>query len=182
MGATNVEVVAYGKNIQDAFRNAQEAAREEYGHQQGYSGEINCCELVKDVTSKKSNMHIDELEEYIYSNVDKREVMGYCEKQPKLNNNKIKTQVKNFPNQGTRTWKTVYKAFDSYGSFILEANTQTECIKLARRYVEQQPNSKLTIAVHKDLVKGQQKCAEISYKKAAGESLGKYVFIGIAPC
>jgi len=33
--------VAYGKNANDAFNNARKSADDEYGHREGYSGEIN---------------------------------------------------------------------------------------------------------------------------------------------
>ena len=181
MGACSIVVSATGKNMRDAFKNAVEEANEYYGHQEGYSGAINTCELVKDVTSKRPTMHPDDLERWIIDNTGKREVMGYCARQPKLNENKIKTQVINTPQKGTRKWVTKYHGVDRWtGNIVVRADKQTECIKKARAYVEKNPNSTIVIEIAKELAEGNRKCAEIKYKKAAGEKDGLYVFAGWA--
>jgi hypothetical protein len=181
MGAISIEVTAYGKNIKEAFRNAQEEAQEEYGTD-SYNGSINNCYLTKDVSSKRPTMHPTELYDYIIERVDKREVMGWCENAPKLNENKIKSQVKNFPQEGARKWVTVYQAIKPWSNEVVaEDKTQTGCIKKARAYVERHKGS-LEIIITKRLESGKEKCATVSYKKAAGEKNGKYVFVGMAPC
>ena len=179
MGAISIEVTGYGRDIREAFSNAQEEAEEQYGND-SYNGAINNCSLIGDYTSKRPTMHPDELAELILSKTNKREVIGYCLQQPKLNENKIKTQVQNFPQEGARKWVTIYKAVDWYGKEVVRDKTQTGCIKKARAYVEKHTNTRLDIIICKELETGNSKCATISYKPAAGERLGKYLFIGMA--
>lgn len=182
MGAHSISVTAQGKDINDAFRNAVAEANDYYGHQEGYSGAINTCELRRDVTSKRPTMTQDELEEWILEQTSKREVFGYCINQPKKNENKIKTQVHNMPQHGTRKWQTVYEAVNWEGTVRASASKQTECITKARKYVSEHPNEELTVRISKQLVEGNKDCAKIRYKKAAGERLGTYVFVGWAAC
>lgn len=181
MGACNIKVYARGKSIQDAFNNACEEAREEYGSD-SYNGQINNCELIKDVTSQRNKFpEEDHFEEWILSQTNKRDVYGYCVQNSITNKNKTKTQVLSFPNKSTRKWKTVYQAKDYDDRVLVESATQTQCIKEARAYVDRHNNVKLFITVAKVLDKGQTKCAEITYKKASNERNGSYVFVGFAP-
>jgi hypothetical protein len=181
MGACSIILSAKGKNIKDAFNNAVEEANDYYGHQEGYSGTINTCQLVKDVTSKRPTMHPDELEQWMINNTHKREVMGYCVRQPKVNENKIKTKVDNIPQHGTRKWVTMYIAEDEWeGAVVAKAKTQTECIKKARAWVEKNPTRSVKVKIAKELQEGNRDCARITYKKAAGEKDGLYVFAGWA--
>jgi|TARA_R110000744_G_C19203801_1_gene545269 hypothetical protein len=48
MGSVDIAVVKIGvyNNANEAYREAQEEADEEYGHQQGYSGEINSTDSI----------------------------------------------------------------------------------------------------------------------------------------
>jgi hypothetical protein len=182
MGAISIEIRSYGKNIKEAFVRAQKEAEEEHG-QDIYNGAINNCSLVKDVSSKRPVMHPDELHEYILDHTGKRDVMGYCEAPPKLNENKIKTQVENFPQEGTRQWKTLYQAVvDWSGEVVCKASTQTECIKKARVYVEKHNDVSLKVMISKQLEEGNKACAKVTYKKASGERDGQYMFVGYAPC
>jgi hypothetical protein len=115
------------------------------------------------------------------NNTHKREVMGYCVRQPKVNENKIKTKVDNIPQKGTRKWTTEYHGVEKYSRDILvSARTQAECIKKARAYVEKNPDTTIVIEIAKTLAEGNRKCAEVTYKKAAGEKDGLYVFAGWA--
>jgi hypothetical protein len=126
-------------------------------------------------------MHPDELEQWMINNTHKREVMGYCVRQPKVNENKIKTKVDNIPQKGTRKWTTEYHGVEKYSRDILvSARTQAECIKKARAYVEKNPDTTIVIEIAKTLAEGNRKCAEVTYKKAAGEKDGLYVFAGWA--
>lgn len=54
MGANNIEVMKIGmyKSANEAYRDACSEADDEYGHQQGYSGEINSTNSIA-----KSNGH-----------------------------------------------------------------------------------------------------------------------------
>jgi hypothetical protein len=48
MGATDIQVMKIGKfkNVGQAYREAQNDADDEYGHQQGHSGEINSTDSI----------------------------------------------------------------------------------------------------------------------------------------
>lgn len=180
MGAISIEVVAMGKNIQEAFRYAVEEAELEYGRDP-YNGAINHCDLTKDVSHLKKTMSLDKLHQYMVNNTSKRCVMGYCKEKPILNTNKTKSTVLNFPQKGTRKWQTIYQAIDWQGKVYAEKKSQTECIKEARKFVEKNPNLSLDIVISKKLVDGRTKCASISYKSSKKERLGTYVFVGWAP-
>jgi hypothetical protein len=106
------------------------------------------------------------------------------------NKNKTKSKVENIPQKGTRKWETVYQAVSRgynrhLGEFsdtvVLEAKTQTECVKKARAYVEKNKNVQLTIIISKRLVSGKVQCATVSYKKSKSEKEGRYLFVGMAP-
>ena len=77
MGACSIHVVQKGATMREAFKAAQELAKEEYGHGQGYSGAINSCQLVGDETTMFNQLGEEEFEEWAYDNTDKREVVGY---------------------------------------------------------------------------------------------------------
>ena len=61
MGSQAFTNYSRGKDVKDAYNRAVEAAEEEYGHQEGYSGEINSSAGFRDVTKewKASKMSID---------------------------------------------------------------------------------------------------------------------------
>jgi hypothetical protein len=182
MGACSIEVRAYGKSMADAFANAQEEAREEYGND-SYNGQINNCSLVSDVTHKRGSFKEEDFfHDWILDNTNKRDVKGYCVRKPKLNTNKIKTIVTNHPQKGARKWVTKYIALDKWeGTAVCEAESQTECIKKARAYVEKHPNIRLEVQIQKTLVGGKNKVADIEYKNASDEKEGMYRFVGWAP-
>lgn len=185
MGACSIRVYARGKSMQDAFNNACEEARREYGSD-SYNGQINNCELIKDVTDKRSKFaEEDHFEEYILGQTNKRDVYGYCTQEPITNKNKTKTVVKNIPQKGTRKWETRYIAVAKYAHrepiINISEKTQTEAIKKARAWVEKNPDYTLEIEITKVLTKGHTSCAEIQYKKASNERDGRYVFVGFAP-
>ena len=52
MGACSFTVIVFGQDIEDAFRNAQDQARSENGHRQGYSGDIQTKHNWVDVTEQ----------------------------------------------------------------------------------------------------------------------------------
>jgi hypothetical protein len=185
MGACSIIVSAQGKNMRDAFNNAVQEANEEYGHQQGYSGAINNCELTGDWTNKRSNYPEDDhFHEAILQYANKRDVIGYCTQDPIGNTNKTKSEVKNMPQHGSRKWETRYIAVPRYGDSPntgISEKTQTEAIKKARAYVEKNPGLMLEVRVTKILTEGQTVCAEVRYKKSSRERLGSYTFVGWAP-
>lgn len=188
MGAISIQVTAHGKSMRDAFKNAQAEAQEEYGSDI-YNGQINNCELIKDVTNRRSDFDEDDhMYEWIIGQTSKREVYGYCTQNPIANKNKTKTVVKNIPQKGTRKWETRYIAVAKYAHrepnnlmINISEKTQTEAIKKARAWVEKNPDYTLEIKITKVLIEGNTSCAEIRYKKASNERDGSYVFIGFAP-
>jgi hypothetical protein len=186
MGACSIVVTASGKNMDDAFKNAQEEAAQEYGHQQGYSGAINCCELGRDVTRLRNDYdEEDHFQEWILNNTSKRLVYGYCTQDPIPNKNKTKSEVKNIPQKGTRKWETRYIAEPDWTgqtmSQHISEKTQGAAIKAARAYTEKNPGVVLKVKVTKILVEGGETCAEVRYKKSSTERDGRYTFVGYAP-
>lgn len=76
MGATQIAIQSKGKSMRDAYNNAIEEAIYMYGRDP-YNGEINNCDLGRDITDKYNlaedkEKFIDEM----YNEVDKREVFG----------------------------------------------------------------------------------------------------------
>jgi hypothetical protein len=183
MGAELIHRTARGKNIQDAFKRACEEDEDYYGHQEGYSGGIHTCSLMKDVTSMLKTKSKSELEDYIADTTSKREVFGFCIDQPISNNNKVKSQVDVTPQKGTRKWETVYKAVTTWDQReVARDKSQTVCIKKARAYVEANPDVSLKVVIAKELTEGNTQCATVTYKKSTTEKLGLYKFVGWAAC
>ena len=111
MGSQSFTTYSRGKNINDAYNKAVQAAEEEYGHQEGYSGEINSAGGFADVTkefkaSKKS------LDKFIDEQIDKLTkfdgARAICIEQPVENKNTIKSQVEHIVTPGTKKWVLMY--------------------------------------------------------------------------
>lgn len=182
MGATTIKVYANGVTMHEAFNNAQEEAEQEYGHD-SYNGAINNCDLVRDVTSLAKSKSRNELISWIIDNTSKREVMGFCIKEPKSNTNKIKSAVQRIAQKGTRKFETVYVAYEGLDKQLCTGKTLGECIDKARDFVEKRgPGRDISIYIEKRLVKGNSKCAVIEYKPSKNEQTGTYIFAGWAPC
>jgi hypothetical protein len=180
MGTQNCWGQAQGKNMREAWRKAYQEDEEEYGHQQGYSGHLNVCEFIGDVTSQYKRMSEDEFEEFLERKLDKGDAVGVCIKEPVTNTNKVKTKVENKPQKGARKWITMYVAETVMGDELVKATTQTECIKRARKMMEQQSYQRVIVTIRKELFQGNSHCATITYKPSAKEALGKYQFYGKA--
>ena len=67
MGAQPFQTVGRGKNAQEAYRDANDDASAENGHQDGYSGDIQTCAGFKGVKLKKGHT-IEDAEEEICEN------------------------------------------------------------------------------------------------------------------
>ena len=182
MGACSIVVTAAGKSMSDAFQNACEEAREEYGND-SYNGQINNCQLAGDVTHKRGEFKEDDFfYDWILDNTDRRDVKGYCVRKPKHNTNKIQSVVTNYPQKGARKWVTKYIVIDKWkGHTVAEADSQTAAIKKARDYVEADHHARAEVQIQKTLVGGKNKVADVEYKKAADEREGLYTFVGWAP-
>jgi hypothetical protein len=184
MGAHSIVVTAHGKNINEAFKNAQKEAEEEHGSNP-YNGAINNCSFIRDVTNKLGQFsESDYLDEWIIDNTNKREIMGYCISEPKLNTNKTKSHVERIPQKGTRKWVTKYEAYNLYNHEEVHVSSDKldDCISKARKLVEAGRISSLDVRITKHLEVGNTKCARVNYKKSKTERAGTYVFVGFAPC
>ena len=182
MGATNATATIRANNINTAWNEAVEDANEYSGHQEGYSGDLNTCDFTKDLTYKLSSMSEEKLVEYMYENCPKWEAWGFCSKKPVGNTNKIKTVVTTNPQKGTRKWKTQFQGINFSVNAVVTADSQTECIKKSRAYVEKNPRQRLRVEITKILEKGNHRCAEITYKSSSKETRGTYIFVGLASC
>lgn len=184
MGAVSIDVIVRGKSMSEAFKLAQEMHEEELGRDP-YNGGINNCSLVSDWSHKYNGKNLDSLVESAIDYCGKREVIGICLEKPMLNKNKTKSKVEKIVQKGARKWETIYRGVASNSRLdrriVCEANTQTECIKKARAYVEKNNHVEVTIEISKKLVSGSGICANVSYKKSNTEKDGKYLFVGMAP-
>lgn len=181
MGAELIERTIRARNIQEAWKQVYDEAKDYSGHQEGYSGDFNTCSFDRDVTSMTKTKSFREIDEYIIDECDKRSAWGYCMEEPVSNTNKIKSQVDVTPQKGTRKWETVYKAVTTWDQReIARDKSQTVCIKKARTYVESNPEVNVKVIIAKELIEGNSQCATITYKKATKEKLGLYKFIGWA--
>ncbi len=184
MGSQSFTTYARGKNANDAYNRAVEAAEDEYGHQEGYSGAINSTAGFSDITkefkaSKKS------LNQFIDEQLDKLSKFNgarcICLEEPKGNNNKIKTQVEHIVKPGTKKWVLTYIVYH-HSERITMACTKGEAVKIAREYSEKHQCS-TTVRMEKSLENiGDNLVAKITYKRASNERDGKWVFFGWASC
>ena len=182
MGACSFSTSSRGKSMSDAHKRAVEDARDEYGHQQGYSGTIASVSGYRDMTdefkrSKKS------LREFINDTIDKADKWGpcfaICEEEPQTNKNKIKTQVEHIVSKGTKKWELRF-VVTSRDNTIGSKTTKGDAVKLAREYSEKN-QTRTSIHMEKVLVGSNSKVAEINYKPSTSEKEGKYIFYGYAP-
>ncbi|MEI6578389.1 MAG: hypothetical protein WCN92_02865 [Eubacteriales bacterium] len=171
--------------MMDAFRKAQEDAREEHGHEQGYSGYINNCgfcgDRTRDYEACKTQKQKDDFIEKLIANCN-NDVYGITLKAPKPNKLKVKSKVILTPQKGARKWETRYVAFTLRDDKeICSEKTQGAAIKKARAHTEKtQERTYLTIT--KVLTKGNSSIGHIEYKSSNKETLGLYLFVGDARC
>lgn len=184
MGAQSFSVSSRGKSMSQAYDRACQDAKEEYGHQQGYSGTITTTHGYSDVTAEFKRSKKD-LNKFINDNIDKAEKWGnclaICMEEPKSNNNKIKTQVEHIVSKGTKKWELMFVVTSYRGETIGSKKTKGDAVKLAREYSEKH-QTRTSIHMEKVLVGGGSKVADINYKASTNEKEGKYVFFGWAAC
>jgi len=182
MGARTFSIIGYGKTVQDAYNQLCKDAEEEYGHQQGYSGEINSTSINRNRTTEYKNSKLSPGDFYrkVEDSIEKRCADYIVIEEPKINTSKIKSTVTNYPQKGTRKWETVFniEAFD--GDIVTTAKSQTEAIKKARALSEKSQN-RYYVYIAKKLVGGSIQVALTEYKKSAAEKQGKYLFLVCAP-
>ena len=182
MGSQSFTTYSRGKSVNDAYNRAVEAAEEEYGHQDGYSGQINSAGGYGDATkefkaSKKS------LDKFIDEQIDKLTkfdgARAVCIEEPVANNNKTKSQVEHVVTPGTKKWVLTYVVYCD-GSRINSALTKGDAVKMARAYSEKHQRT-TTVKIERRLEKDSHALvAKITYKKSSTEKEGRWVFFGWA--
>jgi len=184
MGSQAFTTYSRGKNVNDAYNRAVEAAEEEYGHQEGYSGEINSSAGFRDITnefksSKKSlDAFINDQMEHLTKFNGARAV---CIDEPKQNTNKIKTQVQHIVTPGTKRWVLTYVVFDG-SSRISSSVTKGDAVNKARAYSEKHQRSTI-VKMERCLTNiAHATVAKVDYKKSSDEKEGRWIFFGWASC
>ena len=184
MGAQQFTVISRGMSAKEAYERAVAEADDYHGHQEGYSGAINATPGFSDATSKYRASGLPR-----YNFIEKRldELTKHqgaeciCIREPKVNKNKIKTQVEHVTAPGTKKWVLKYVALSHSKGTIGSYRTKGEAVAAARKYTEQSGNSSY-VEMRKELEKGSPLTAKITYKKSSNESEGEYIFYGWASC
>lgn len=180
MGHVQVYEIAHARSMGEAYDKLHDAAEEEHGHEQGYSGAINSSMFRGDITrqynaAKDKKKFIEEIQDKCSG-----ECYGVCLVEPKSNPNKVKSKVTIHPQKGAKKWETVYIGFTLFDDRqVCEGKTQGECIKKARAYAEKH-QCRVHITITKKLTKGEPSIGVVEYKPSNKEKLGKYLFIGDA--
>jgi len=183
MGSQSFTSYSRGKDAQDAYTRACEAAEYEYGHQEGYSGAINSSAGFRDISkefkaSKKSlNQFIDEQMDKLTKFDDARAV---CIEEPIANTNVTKSQVEHIVTPGTKRWVLKF-VVRGYRGVVSTHNTKGDAVKAARAYTEKNQESTV-VDMEKTLEKGSLQVAKITYKKSSKEREGRWIFFGWASC
>ena len=166
-------------NMKEAYKNLVDDAIEESGND-AYNGTISTTNGFVDVTEKfkKSKKKLNDFIESAEDVMDKRDCWGICTVEPKLNTNKIKSQVEIIPQVGRRVWETRYEVH-AEGRLIGSHSLQAGAIKMARDYTERTKISSHITRVNV-LKEGEKNVAFVNYKPSSEERQGEYVFFGWA--
>ena len=182
MGSQSFNTYARGKNAQQAYNDAVERAEDEYGHQEGYSGQINSSAGYRDVTKeyKASGKSVREFMNQQMDRLSKHQgAQAICIQEPKGNDNKIKTQVEHVVTPGTKKWVLTYIVYCG-DSRIASAVTKGDAVKRARDYSEKHQCSTI-IKMERRLEKDAHALvAKVTYKKSSTERDGEWIFFGWA--
>ena len=181
MGSSWFTTQSRGKSVQSAYNTAVERANDEYGHQEGYSGEINSSAGYRDVTkewkaSKKTlNQFMDEQKNKLSKH---QGAQAICLEEPKANENKTKSHVEHVVTPGTKKWvlKYVVKGYDGE---ISSHDTKGAAVAAARAYTEKYLCSTV-IQMEKRIEKSNAIVAKITYKRSSTEKDGLWLFFGWA--
>lgn len=184
MGSQSFTTYSRGKDAKDAYNRAVEAAEDEYGHQEGYSGQINSSHGFRDITSefkaskKSMNQFIDEQMDKLSKHDGARAI---CIEQPVANTNVTKSQVEHIVTPGTKKWILTYIVYRGE-SRIASAVTKGEAVKRAREYSEKNQCT-TTVKIERRLEKDSHALvAKVTYKPSSKEKEGRWVFFGWASC
>lgn len=183
MGTVRFQKTGRGSNAQEVYKNLVEEAEQEYGHQQGYSGDINSTHGFRDMSVDFKNSG-KKLEDYInirFRGMGSRDCECICIEQPKQNPNKIKSQVEHIVEKGTRKWLLKYRVTRGWrGDEVIGIkDSKGDALKIARDYTEKHKID-THIEMIKVLEKGSTKVAKVIYKQSNKEKPGKWVFFGNA--
>jgi hypothetical protein len=186
MGANNFSTKGKGSNLKKAYDAAYSDAVAEYGHQEGYSGQINSTNELQDLTYEfeKSKKNLNTFMNDKWEDCSKGMCYAICIKEPMKNTNKVRSQVKNIVTPGTRKWVLSFEVASIWSeddSYLFSAPTKGEALKFARQYVEKNLCD-VDIYMTKHLEKGPAKVAEVLYKGSKKEVDGTWIFFGLAAC
>jgi len=186
MGSQSFTTYSRGKNVKDAYDRAVERAEEEYGHQEGYSGQINSSAGFSDMTNefRKSKKSVS-LEKFIDEKLDDLSkydgARAICIEEPVANKNVTKSQVEHIVTPGTKKWVLTYIVYHGE-SRIASAVTKGDAVKRAREYSEKHQCTTI-IKMERRLEKDSHALvAKIKYKPSSTEKDGRWVFFGWASC
>jgi len=179
MGACSFVNKGRGKSMRDVYTDLVDEATSEYGHD-SYNGTISTTCGYQDITNewKASKEDIRTFISKKLEKASKRDCFGVCIAPPKVNSNKIKSQVEHFVEKGTKKWVLKYVVSD-YDNQIGKYSTKGEAVKAARAYTEKTQQS-TSIVIEKKLERGNSTVAKITYKPSSTEKDGQYIFFGWA--
>jgi hypothetical protein len=179
MGSTTFYHKRTAPSMKEAYNQLVEDAIDEYGND-AYNGTISTTNGFVDVTKKfkDSGKKLSAFIESAEDVMDKRDCWGICVLEPKLNSNKIKSQVEIIPQVGRRVWETRYEV-QAEGRLIGSHPLQAGAIKMARDYTERTKVSTHVTRVNV-LKEGEKNVAFVNYKPSSEERQGEYVLFGWA--
>jgi hypothetical protein len=182
MGSSWFSNQSKGKTVQQAYNKAVDRADNEYGHQEGYSGQINSTPGFRDVTKewKASGKNIAQYMDDAMDKLTKHQgAQAICIEEPKHNTNKTKTQVEHIVTPGTKKWVLTYIVYGGE-SRIASAVTKGDAVKRARDYSEKNQCTTV-IKMERRLEKEPHALvAKVTYKPSTTERDGRWVFFGWA--
>ena len=168
-------------SMDKAYRTACADARDEHGHEQGYSGDINATSGGYTDKTKHYKASGLSLQEYIIK-YESEDTIGICTKESKENTNKIKSVVKHEVFKGTRKWELVYEVETKWGDNVLGTkDNKADAVTLARNHTEK-THEATVINIKRKLVGSNSRVAVIEYKGSTNEVEGEYVFFGLGRC
>ena len=182
MGRQSFYNKVQSSSMSQAYRNVCADADDEYGHQQGYSGQINVTNGYSDKTSHYKASGLS-LTDYINKHEDNfdGEACGICIKEAKSNTNKIQSVVKHEVFKGTRKWELTYVVTTFGGNEIGSKDNKADAVTIARKHTESTREG-TRIHIERKLVGSNSRVATIEYKGSTNEQQGTYVFFGLARC
>jgi hypothetical protein len=183
MGSNWFNNQSRGKSVQAAYDKAVEIAEDQYGHQEGYSGEINSSAGYRDITKewKASKKSLDAFIAQQQDSLSKFDgARAICIEEPKANENKTKSQVEHIVTPGTKKWVLKY-VVSAYDGEISSHDTKGGAVAAARAYTEKYLSSTV-IQMEKRIEKANAVVAKITYKRSSTEKDGRWVFFGWASC